>query len=93
MNTKAKPFSSQLAREAVVTGLNQNAMNRLGSGTLLPGCFFLPPHMIGHPTGTCPYGNPGNGDLAKAKRWSSSPAWPARRSRSGARRARRVSSG
>jgi peptide/nickel transport system substrate-binding protein len=67
LNTKAKPFSSQLAREAVATGLNQNAMNRLGSGTLLPGCFFLPPHMIGHPSGKCPYGNPGDGDLAKAK--------------------------
>jgi peptide/nickel transport system substrate-binding protein len=68
MNTKAKPFSSQLAREAVVTGLNQDAMNRLGSGTLLPGCYFLPPHMVGHPTGTpCPYGTPGTGDLAKAK--------------------------
>ena len=23
--------------------------------------------MIGHPSGKCPYGNPGNGDLAKAK--------------------------
>jgi peptide/nickel transport system substrate-binding protein len=68
LNTKAKPFSNQLAREAVVTGLNQNAMNRLGSGTLDPGCFFLPPSIIGHPTGTpCPYGAPGDGDLAKAK--------------------------
>jgi peptide/nickel transport system substrate-binding protein len=68
MNTKAKPFSSQLAREAVVTGLNQNAMNRLGSGTLIPGCYFLPPGMVGHPTGPCPYGNPASGgDIAKAK--------------------------
>ena len=68
MNTKTKPFSSQLAREAVVTGLDQRAMSRLGSGTLIPGCFFLPPRMIGHPTGQCPYGNPANGgDLAKAK--------------------------
>jgi peptide/nickel transport system substrate-binding protein len=68
MNTKAKPFSSQLAREAVVTGLDQNAMSRLGSGTLIPGCYFLPPGMVGHPTGPCPYGNPANGgDIAKAK--------------------------
>jgi peptide/nickel transport system substrate-binding protein len=67
MNTRAKPFSSQLAREAVVTGLNQNAMSRLGSGSLIPGCYFLPPGMIGHPTGPCPYGTPGNGDIAKAK--------------------------
>ena len=68
LNSKAKPFSSQLAREAVVTGLDQNAMNRLGSGTLIPACYFLPPGMVGHPTGTCPYGNPASGgDLAKAK--------------------------
>jgi peptide/nickel transport system substrate-binding protein len=67
LNSKAKPFSSQLAREAVVTGLNQNAMNRLGSGTLVPACYFLPPAIIGHPTAPCPYGTPGNGDIAKAK--------------------------
>jgi len=67
MNVKNKPFSSQLAREAVVTGLNQNAMNRLSSGTLLPGCYFLPAAVPGHPTAPCPYGTPGNGDLAKAK--------------------------
>jgi peptide/nickel transport system substrate-binding protein len=67
LNAKAKPFSSQLAREAVVTGLSQNAMNRLGSGTLAPGCYFLPPAIIGHPSAPCPYGTPGDGDIAKAK--------------------------
>ncbi len=67
MNSQAKPFSSQLAREAVVTGLNQNAMNRLGSGTLVPACYFLPPAIVGHPTAPCPYGTPGDGNLAKAK--------------------------
>ena len=67
MNTKTKPFNNQLVREAVVTGLSQDAMNRLGSGTLVPGCYFLPPGIIGHPTGPCPYGTPGAGDLAKAK--------------------------
>ncbi len=69
LNVKAKPFSSQLAREAVVTGLSQPAMNRLGSGTLAYGCYFLPPAIIGHPTGTpCPYGDPASGgDIAKAK--------------------------
>ena len=44
LNTKAKPFSSQLAREAVITGLDQNAMSRLGSGTLIPGCFPAAEH-------------------------------------------------
>jgi peptide/nickel transport system substrate-binding protein len=67
MNVTEKPFSSQLAREAVVTGLNQNAMSRLGAGTLVPGCYFLPPDVPGHPSSPCPYGTPGNGNLAKAK--------------------------
>jgi peptide/nickel transport system substrate-binding protein len=68
LNSKAKPFSSQLAREAVITGLDQNAMSRLGSGTLVPGCYFLPPGLIGHPSGACPYGDPASGgNIAKAK--------------------------
>jgi peptide/nickel transport system substrate-binding protein len=67
LNSQAKPFSSQLAREAVVTGLNQLAMSRLGSGTLVPACYFIPPALVGHPTAPCPYGTPGTGDLAKAK--------------------------
>jgi peptide/nickel transport system substrate-binding protein len=67
LNSQEKPFSSQLAREAVVTGLNQDAMSRLGSGTLVPACFFLPPDIPGHPTAKCPYGTPGLGNLAKAK--------------------------
>jgi peptide/nickel transport system substrate-binding protein len=57
-----------LAREAVVTGLNQNAMNKLSAGTLVPACFFLPPGVAGHPTGACPYGNPASGgSITKAK--------------------------
>jgi peptide/nickel transport system substrate-binding protein len=68
MNTKEKPFSNQLARQAVVTGLNQQAMSRLSSGSLIPGCYFLPPGMVGHPTAPCPYGDPAKGgDIAKAK--------------------------
>ena len=67
LNSTRPPFSSQLAREAVVTGLNQEAMSRLGSGTLQPACFFLPPDIPGHPAGSCPYGTPGLGDIAKAK--------------------------
>jgi peptide/nickel transport system substrate-binding protein len=67
MNSQNKPFNNQLAREAVVTGLNQDAMNRLGAGTLAPGCYFLPPAIPGHPTAPCPYGTPGTGNLAKAK--------------------------
>jgi peptide/nickel transport system substrate-binding protein len=66
-NVTNKPFNSQLAREAVVTGLNEDAMNRLSSGSLAPACFFLPPSVPGHPTAACPYGTPGTGNLAKAK--------------------------
>ncbi len=67
MNSTVKPFNSQLAREAVVTGINENAMNRLAADTLDPGCYFLPAAVPGHPTTPCPYGAPGDGNLAKAK--------------------------
>jgi peptide/nickel transport system substrate-binding protein len=67
LNATEKPFNNQLAREAVVTGLDEDAMSRIGSGTLDPACFFLPPALPGHPTAPCPYGTPGTGNLAKAK--------------------------
>jgi peptide/nickel transport system substrate-binding protein len=67
LNSQEAPFNNQLAREAVVTGLNEEAYNRIGSGTLDPACFFLPPAIPGHPSGSCPYGTPGTGNLAKAK--------------------------
>jgi peptide/nickel transport system substrate-binding protein len=67
LDAQSKPFNNQLAREAVVTGLNQDAFARLGSGTLIPACYFLPPYVPGHPTAPCPYGTPGIGNLAKAK--------------------------
>ena len=54
-----------------MTGLNQTAMNRLGSGTLDPG-LLLPaarrPRLSGPTASPCPYGDPGHGgNLAKAK--------------------------
>jgi peptide/nickel transport system substrate-binding protein len=67
LNTKTKPFSSQLAREAVIVGLDRNALVRLGSGFFVPGCYLLPPPMIGHATQVCPYGSPTTPDLTKAK--------------------------
>jgi peptide/nickel transport system substrate-binding protein len=67
LNTTEKPFNNLFARQAVVTGINEDEMSRIGSGTLAPGCFFLPPAVPGHPTGKCPYGTPGAGNLAKAK--------------------------
>ena len=67
LNSTEKPFNNLLAREAVVTGLNEDTMSRIGSGTLAPACYFLPPAVPGHPTAPCPYGTPGAGNLAKAK--------------------------
>ena len=67
LNASKAPFNNELARQAVVTGLNQNAFSRLGSGTLAPGCYFLPPGIAGHGTGTCPLTNPATGNLKKAK--------------------------
>ena len=67
LNSKTAPFNNQDAREAVVTGLNENAFNSLGGGTLAKGCYFLPPGIPGHPSTKCPYGTPGTGNIAKAK--------------------------
>ena len=68
LNVTRKPFSSQLAREAVVVGLDRSALARLASGFLVPGCYLLPPTMVGHATQPCPYGDPTKPpDLAKAK--------------------------
>jgi peptide/nickel transport system substrate-binding protein len=68
LNVTRKPFSSQLAREAVLTGLDENTIKRLSSGTLLPGCHFLPPGMYGHLGARCPDRDAGpGGNLAAAK--------------------------
>jgi peptide/nickel transport system substrate-binding protein len=69
LNTSQAPFSNQLAREAVVTALNRPAFTRLASGYLRPGCYMLPPEIVGHPqSGSCPYGEPsGTGNVAKAR--------------------------
>ncbi len=69
LNTAIKPFDSQLVREAVTMAIDRNAIARLDSGNLAPGCYFLPPGMIGHPSKPCPYGNPaGPPNLAKARK-------------------------
>jgi peptide/nickel transport system substrate-binding protein len=68
LNTTNKPFNNQLAREAVAIATDRPALARIGSGALVPGCFLLPPQMVGHPTGQCPYGDPNKPpDIAKAK--------------------------
>ena len=67
LNASKPPFNNLEARQAVVTGLNQDAFSRLGSGTLQPGCFFLPPGIAGHGVGKCPLANPATGNMKKAK--------------------------
>jgi peptide/nickel transport system substrate-binding protein len=68
LNTKRPPFNNLLAREAVTEALNQSALSRLDSGNFSPGCYFLPPGIVGHPTAPCPYGDPSaGGSIAKAK--------------------------
>jgi peptide/nickel transport system substrate-binding protein len=68
LNTKSKPFSSQLVREAVNYALDRRALQRLDGGMLTPACYFLPIGMPGHPSAPCPYGDPNAApNLAKAK--------------------------
>lgn len=68
LNTTIKPFNSQDVREAVNYALDRRVLNKLDGDYLIPGCYFLPVGMVGHPTAPCPYGNPnGAPDVAKAK--------------------------
>jgi peptide/nickel transport system substrate-binding protein len=69
MNTTTKPFNNQMARQAVDMAIDRRAISRLSSGTLTPGCFFLPPGMQGHPEGNCPAAGDPNAkpDLAAAR--------------------------
>jgi peptide/nickel transport system substrate-binding protein len=69
LDSAAPPFESHLARQAVLTALNRPAYTRLASGYLSPGCYLLPPRLVGHPSAPCPFGEPsGNGDVAQARR-------------------------
>jgi peptide/nickel transport system substrate-binding protein len=68
LNTTIKPFNNPLARQAVTMAIDQSALSRLDSGNFAPGCYFLPPGLVGHPTAPCPYGDPAaGGSIAKAK--------------------------
>lgn len=68
LNTSVAPFTSLKARVAVDTALNRAAYVRLASGYLRPGCYLVPPQIIGYSHSSCPDGEPtGEGDVAKAK--------------------------
>jgi peptide/nickel transport system substrate-binding protein len=68
LNTTQKPFTSLEARQAVAIAVDRPALARLGSGSLVPACYLLPPAMMGHPTQPCPSGDVNSSpDVAKAK--------------------------
>jgi peptide/nickel transport system substrate-binding protein len=73
LNVTEAPFNNADARKAVNMALDRTALSRLGSGTITPACYFLPPTIIGHPSGSegCPGGDPAKSpskaQVAKAK--------------------------
>ena len=71
LNTQAAPFNNLAARTAVNMALDRTALARLSSGSLTPGCNFLPPTLVGHADGACSYGDPSKvpsaDTVAKAK--------------------------
>jgi peptide/nickel transport system substrate-binding protein len=68
MDNQQPPFSSELARRAVVTALNRPALVRLGADSLAPDCYLIPDGIVGHPSAACPYGDADDsGDLRMAR--------------------------
>jgi peptide/nickel transport system substrate-binding protein len=68
LNTTVAPFSSELARRAVVTALDRPYMAKLSKGTLSPDCYLIPEGIVGHPSASCPYGDADDtGDLKAAR--------------------------
>ena len=72
LNTNAKPFNNQLAREAVNYALDRRALNRLNGGNFTQTCWFLPegagrpPARARAPTVTRTARRPGQGQAARA---------------------------
>lgn len=65
LNTSIKPFNSAVAREAVNLAVSRMALARLASGQITPACYYVPPKIIGHASGPCPFGSPsGQGSFA-----------------------------
>lgn len=67
LNTSIKPFNSAVAREAVNLAVNRVALARLASGQIAPACYYVPPAIVGHASGPCPFGAPsGKGSFSAA---------------------------
>lgn len=58
LNTRVAPFNNVKVRTAVNMAVDRTALARLSSGSLTPGCYFLPPTIVGHNTGSCSFGDP-----------------------------------
>jgi peptide/nickel transport system substrate-binding protein len=68
LNVTRRPFSNELARVAVQTGLDEIVLKGLAPETLQEGCYLIPPSMYGHPHNQCPRGDiEKGGNLASAK--------------------------
>jgi len=67
LNVKIPPFNNEKARQAVNIGVDRRAFQRLSSGFLEPGCYFLPDGIVGHSTSDCKFGTLDAPDLAKAR--------------------------
>jgi peptide/nickel transport system substrate-binding protein len=72
LNTKVAPFNNVMARQAVDMAIDRSALSRLSSGSLTPGCYFLPPPIVGHVNDPCTFGSasavPSADTVAKAKK-------------------------
>ncbi len=69
LNTVQPPFSSELARRAVITALNRPYLAKLSKGALAPDCYLIPDGIVGHPSASCPYGDADDrGDLKAARK-------------------------
>jgi peptide/nickel transport system substrate-binding protein len=68
LNAAEPPFSSELARRAVITALNRPYLEKLAKGALSPSCYLIPEGVVGHPSASCPYGDADDsGDLKSAR--------------------------
>lgn len=67
MDVTRKPFSSQLAREAVRAGLDQRRIAQVAPGMFTAGCYLLPPTVFGRPQASCPDGTQKGGNLTLAR--------------------------
>jgi peptide/nickel transport system substrate-binding protein len=69
MNMTLPPFSDERIRQAVALATDRRALQRLGSGMIVPECFLIPAGMAGHPDSPCPFATSDwQPDLERARR-------------------------